>query len=267
MNDTDNGKSDGMKKEETLAGRYVQDQEIIQRLETLIEASGRPFREVAEAFPAYIRRYNLTRFLAYYELFRMIKDTPGYIVECGIYRGFSLFSLGKFLEIFSMGDKSRKVIGFDNFQGFTEIQSEDGPALEFASKDVGGWSAGGFREEFFELLDIFHQDAFAPWAKRIWIVEGNVEETIPKYVAENPGLRISLLHLDIDLYQPTSVALEHFYDLVVPGGVVVLDEYALIAWPGESKALEDFFAKRNQKMPKLNTFNWVGNPNCYFTKE
>ena len=32
-------------------------------------------------------------------------------------------------------------------------------------------------------------------------------------VEENPGLRISLLHFDMDLYEPTKVALELLYDL------------------------------------------------------
>lgn len=256
-----------MKGEEMLAGRYDHDQQILSRIEDVITKSGRPFREIMEAFPAYIRRYNLTRFLSHYELFQMIKDRPGYIVECGVYRGASLFAFGKFLEIFCMGDKGRKVIGFDSFQGFTQLEAEDGPAVNDASKDIGGWNPAEFYEEFMELLDIFHEDAFAPWAKRIWLVEGDVVTTIPAYVKKNPGLRISLLHLDIDLYTPTITALENFYDLVVPGGLVVLDEYALMAWPGESKALEDFFAQRKESVPKLHTFTWVGNPNCYFFKE
>ena len=95
------------------------------------------------------------------------------------------------------------------------------------------------------------------------MVEGNIEKTIPEYVAKSPGLRISLLHLDVDLYKPTLIALQHLYPLVVSGGLVVLDEYALPHWGGESKALEKFFGKN---MPKLHTFSWVGNPNCYFFK-
>jgi len=252
-----------MKTVETHAGRYVQDQEIIERLERVIAKSKRPFREIMEAFPVYVRRYNLTRFLAHYELFRMIQDTPGFIVECGVYRGASLLAFGKFLEIFCMGDKGRKVIGFDNFKGFTHFSIEDGPSEDVASKQIGGWSAKDFRDEFYELVDIFHSDTFAPWAKRVLMVEGDIEKTIPEYVKKNPGLRISLLHLDVDLYKPTMTALKHLYPLVVPGGLVVLDEYALLHWGGESKALEKFFGN---KMPKLHTFSWVGNPNCYFIK-
>jgi len=259
-----NSQKKEMNLEETIAGRYDHDKEINSRIEEVIKKSERPWREVMEAFPVYVRRYHLTRFLAYYEFFKMIKDIPGNIVECGIYRGATLFSFGKFLEIFCMGDKARKVIGFDNFEGFTGFSPEDGPSTDTASKKMGGWSPKDFYDEFMELLDIFHKDAFAPWATRIQIVKGNVEETIPDHVKNNPGLRISLLHLDIDLFSPTKTALEYLYPLVVKGGIVVLDEYAITHWAGESKALEEYFG---DKIPKLKTFGWVGNPNCYFIKE
>ena len=46
-------------------------------------------------------------------------------------------------------------------------------------------------------------------------------ETIPKYKKDNPGFRISLLHLDLDTYQGTKIVLENFYDLVTPGGIIL----------------------------------------------
>jgi len=156
------------KTQETHSGRYSQDRDLLERLERVVQQGKRPFREIIEAFPSYVRRYNLTRFLAHYELFRMIQDKPGFIVECGIYRGASFFAFGKFLEIFCMGDKGRKCIGFDNFRGFTGLAPEDGPAATSASKLAGGWNSGTFRDEFLELLKIANEDAFAPWADRMW---------------------------------------------------------------------------------------------------
>ena len=251
--------------EVTVGGKYNYDKKLMQRIEKL--ADKRPFREIMQVFPAYTKRINLTRFLAYYELFRMIKNKPGWIVECGIYRGFSLFALGKFMEIFCMGDKTRKIIGFDNFSGFTELSPQDGHENKECTKIVGGGNPGDFRDDFMELLDICNKDAFAPWVERIIVVEGNIEKTIPEYVEKNSGLRISLLHLDIDLYKPTNIALKHFYPRVVAGGLVVLDEYAHIDWGGESKAFEDYFENTGQKIPELKTFSWVGNPTTYFIKE
>jgi hypothetical protein len=231
------------------------------------QAQKRPFEEVAQTFPAYVRRQLITRFLAYYELFKLVQDTPGWIVECGVYRGFSFFSLARFLEIFCMGDKTRKVLGFDSFAGFKELSDEDGPENAAVTRSVGGANPAGFRDEFYDLMDALNNDAFAPWAPRAQMIEGDVTETIPKYLESNPGLRISLLHLDIDLYKPVSVALQHLYPRVVPGGVVVLDEFAHHDWPGESQALQDVFSRNNWPVPKLKTFGWVGTPTTYFVKE
>jgi len=248
-----------------MGKRHFHDREIIERLEKLAEK--RSFAEVMFAFPGYINRYNLTRMLAYFELFKMVQHKPGWIVECGVYRGFSLFALAKFMEIFCMGDKSRKIIGFDNFAGFTELSPEDGKKDEKVGKRVGGVSPSKYREDVMELMEICNEDAFAPWAKRVEIVEGDVEKTIPKYVTDNPGLRISMLHLDIDLYKPTFEALKHLYPIVVPGGVVVLDEYAHKDWSGESKALEDFFSLLDTEVPELKTFTWCSTPTTYFVKK
>ncbi len=241
------------------------DRAISKKLSTL--AQSRPFEEIAQTFPAYIRRQLITRFLAYYELFRLVQGTPGWIVECGVYRGFSFFSLARFLEIFCMGDKTRKVLGFDSFKGFKELSKEDGPSNPEVTRVVGGANPNAFREEFYELLDALNKDGFAPWSQRAELVEGDVQETIPRYLESNPGLRISLLHLDIDLYKPVSVALEYLYPRVVPGGIIVMDEFAHKDWPGESQALEDIFKKNQWEAPRLQTFSWVGTPTTYFKKE
>ena len=222
-----------------------------------------PLRDVLESFAIYARRINITRFLAHYELFRMVADTPGCIVECGVYQGNSLFAFAKFLEIFSPGDRIRHVIGFDSFRGFESFSPQDGPEYPNRSKVIGGWNPATFRDCFYRFVDIHHADQFVPHSPRIFVVEGDVRETVPRYVTDNPGLRIALLHLDIDLYEPNLVALQHLYPLVVPGGVVVLDEYGMTEWGGESKAFEEYFGP---EQPKMRKFPWTSTPGGFFVK-
>ena len=57
--------------------------------------------DMLQNFPSFVRRINVTRFLAQYELFKMVQDLPGSIVELGVYKGSSLFAFANFLEIFS----------------------------------------------------------------------------------------------------------------------------------------------------------------------
>jgi hypothetical protein len=126
------------------------------------------------------------RFLAHYELYRQIKDLPGNIVEVGVYRGVSLLSWAKFLEIFHAGDRTRRVYGFDNFAGFADLHEKDGPETERGNKQVGGWNAGPFRDELMQHIDMFHEDSFLPRAKRIVMTEGDIRLTAQKFADENP---------------------------------------------------------------------------------
>jgi hypothetical protein len=223
----------------------------------------RPIHDVLESFPVYIRRINLARFLAHYELYRMVQDLPGYFIECGVFRGDGLFTWAKILETMHPGDRARRVVGFDNMRGFAKFDPEDGVVAH--SKQLGGWNGGDFYEELKRHVDIFHDDSYVPRSKRIHsIVEGDLAVTAQQFVENNPGMRIALLHLDVDLYEPTLAALKAFYPLVVKGGVVVLDEYALPPWEGETRAVEEYFG---DDRPTIRTFSFTSTPSGYFIKE
>jgi len=247
---------------EGMGGKREHDRILYQKIAELIKQNNHSIRDILENFALYSRRYDITRFLAHYELFRMVKDIPGDIVECGVFRGTSLMSFAKFTEIFCMGNKNRKLIGFDSFKGFSKPSSKDGK--ESDNIKIKGWDSEKFEDELDKLIDVFHDDCFVPVVKRVSLVKGDILETVPQYVKKNPGLRISLLHLDCDLYEPTLTALKFLYPLVLPNGVVVLDEYAMQVWPGESKAVEDYFGPN--KIPKMRNFSWISNPTAYFIK-
>ena len=59
------------------------------------------------------------------------------------------------------------------------------------------------------------------------------------------------------MYKPTKTGLEHLWDLVVPGGMVLFDEYGIRPWGGESKSVDEFF---QNKKKSLQSFNWCPNP-------
>lgn len=80
-------------------------------------------------------------------------------------------------------------------------------------------------------------------------MKGNIVNTIPEYIAQHDKLKISLLHIDVDVYEPTKIALEYLYDRVVPGGLIVFDDYGTVA--GETKAVDEFFQDKNVQLSKL----------------
>jgi hypothetical protein len=219
--------------------------------------------EICNNFSIYTRRIFLKRFLAHYELFRKTIDLPGDIIEFGVYRGASLMTWANLLEIRNMGDRQKQVFGFDNFSGFTEIAPEDGKEDPRVGKVMSGFNSDPFEDILRDAISIFDQDRFIPYKPRIVLVKGDIEKTIPQFVEDNPGLRISLMHFDCDMYKPTKIALESMWPLVVPGGVVLFDEYGIRPWQGESNAVDEYFQGRC----RIRRFDWAPNPGGYVVKE
>ncbi len=239
------------------------DQDIAKRLAKAATDSGLTFGELIELWPGFSRRVNFLKIAALIEVFSLVRDLPGSIVECGVFRGQSLMLFRQLLEVNSPGDSLRKIIGFDTFSGFTSLDEKDGPPDVTRAKVVGGWDSSDFFPILQELINIAQTDSYMPRVNRVELVKGDVRETIPDYVRSTPGLRISLLNLDVDLYEPTLIALEHLYPRVVSGGVVIVDEYAMPGFPGESEALEEFFGSN---MPNLKKFSFTATPGAYFIK-
>jgi hypothetical protein len=238
------------------------------QIEDLLEAHFAKFdvsrREICRNFQIYTRRIFLKRFLAHYEFFRMTIDLPGDIVELGVYRGVTLMAWANFLEIRNMGDRAKQVIGFDNWKGFKEFDVKDGAEDRRVNKVVAGYNAEPFQEILHDAIKIFDKDRFIPHKPRVILVDGDIEETVPRYVTENSGLRISLLHIDCDLYRPTKTALENLWPRVVRGGVVIFDDYGIRPWEGESTAVDEFFADKKVVLRRL---DWAMSPGAYVVKE
>lgn len=240
------------------------DQEIWSDIVKLISESGIDQREVVENFILFLRRVNFAKYLSHIEIFKHVIDIPGSIVECGVFKGMSFLTFIKLVEIFCPGDTLKRVIGFDTFQGFVNLSINDGPPNLQRGKVVGGWSAGDFLPALEKAIEITQRDSMIPRFRRVELVKGDVRKTIPEYVKKNPGLRVALLHLDMDVYEPTLVALKHLYPLVVAGGVVLLDEYAMDGFPGESAAFDEYFEGRR---PVLRKFPYISTPGGYFIKQ
>ncbi len=229
-----------------------------------IQNSGADVQDVIENFMLYFRRVNFAKFLAHIEIFKKTIDLPGSIVECGVFKGMSLLTFAKMVEVYCPGDTLKRIVGFDTFEGFVSLAPEDGDVDKRRGKEKGGWNSGQFKSTLEQLISIAQRDSMIPRFKRIELVEGDVSKTIPDYIKRNPGLRISLLHLDLDLYEPTLAALKFLYPLVVPGGVVLLDEYGMEGFPGESAAFDEYFGANR---PQLVKFPYISTPGGYFIKQ
>jgi hypothetical protein len=234
-------------------------------LERLFTQTGLSVFELFRNFPVFAPRFNLARFIAHYELFRRVGEIPGVIVDLGVYRGASTFTWAKLCEIFCPTDIRKVIYGFDTFEGFPGLSPEDGEEDRGQGVHVGGYHGGSTVERDLALaIEAMNYDRHLSHVERIRLVKGDATRTIPEFVAEKGnGLRVALLNLDVDLYEPTRIALENFVPLMAPGGIIVLDEYAVDTFGGESKAVDEYFHARFGKRPPVRKFTWHSNPSGY----
>jgi hypothetical protein len=195
----------------------------------------------------------ISKILAHYELFKMTMDVPGTIVECGVFKGVSLARFAMLRELFG-STVSKKIIGFDVFGEFPETQYEADQKIRKDFVESAG-DSGVSVEQMQKILE--HKNC----NQNLELVAGDICETLPKYFDENPQLKISLLNLDTDIYEPAVAILETCWDRIERGGVLILDDYGV--FPGETKAVTDFFKKQTVA---VKMFPYAKTP-CYIIKK
>ena len=181
---------------------------------------------------------------ATYALFQAVRyiaqnKIPGDIVECGVWRGGSMMLIAYALQYF--GDTSRRLYLYDTYVGMTEPDDID---IDFDGKAMKPiWSQltsqgmvmgyGGSVENVKANLWLSGYPE-----QQMHFIVGDVLQTIP---AQSPS-RIAVLRLDTDWYKSTLHELKHLYDLIVPHGVLIIDDYGWCR--GARQATDEFFRDR-----------------------
>ncbi|MEP1385361.1 MAG: TylF/MycF/NovP-related O-methyltransferase [Paraglaciecola sp.] len=179
------------------------------------------------------------KFLAHYELYKLITHLPGHIFEFGIHKGNSLIRFATFRELME-SPYSRKIYGFDTFTSFPKTDSEaDNQFIDMFAEEAGKPIS---KEELMACLA-------AKNLHNIELVEGNILQTLPAFIASKPETKAALIHIDVDVYQPSKLILEEMVKRLVPGGLIVLDDYGTVE--GETRAVDEFFNQSAQieKLP------------------
>ena len=234
-----------------VAGGLRTDAERLEstRNRALFEANPSSWETKMENFPKYVRRQNLTRFLALYEIFKHALPVKGSIVECGVNHGFGLMSWAKFSAILEPVNLTRRIYGFDTFEGFPGISEQDRSQSSMHVRE--GDLAADVHDELLQLVDIYDSTRFIGHVGKVKLVRGDATKTIPEFVKESPHLVVSLLFMDFDLYEPTKIALEHFLPRMPKGAVLAFDELDNPLWPGETLAMLEAHAKRPLRLQRL----------------
>jgi O-methyltransferase len=177
----------------------------------------------------------------------------GDFVECGVWRGGS--TMAAVDTLIKKGDTKREIYLYDTYEGMSEPTEADkvitGTAAEVMMEQsdkndpTSVWCYSALEEVQKNVGSLKYPEG------KVHFIKGKVEDSIPVTL---PG-RIALLRLDTDWYESTAHELEHLYPLLVPGGVIIIDDYG--HWEGARKAVDEYIEKH--KLPLLlNRIDYTG---------
>lgn len=166
---------------------------------------------------------------------RSIANVPGDSAECGVFRG-----AASFMILSSQVHAAKQHHVFDSFEGLSAPDERDkvdpeGVHYSWQKNDLSTPQA--VAEKNLSAFSNVHYH-------RGWI---------PARFAEVETRRFSLVHIDVDLYQPTYDSLAFFYPRMNAGGLIVCDDYGFNTCPGAKAAFDDFFAEKPEGVIHLTT--------------
>ena len=209
-----------------------------------------------DAFPKYATRQSIANFLTKYELFRQILNVNGSIIEAGVLYGGGTLAWAKLSSILEPVNHTRKIIGFDTFEGFPSIDEKDSKGTDGSLIEVGALK-GSTYDSVLEAVSIYDENRPLNHIPKVELVRGDIAKTAPNYVIENPHLVVSMLYLDVDLYEPTKIMLDTFLPKMPKGAIIVFDELNAKMFPGETVAVNEVIGIRNLEIKRFPFHSYV----------
>lgn len=152
------------------------------------------------------------------------KNLEGDFVDCGVHTGIFARSVMHFIDFKKTG---KKYYLLDTFEGLSEKYST--PEEITRNQKMNYDNRSDIYEQVKETFKDFNVD----------IIKGAVPETLPRVTSE----KICFLSLDMNCVGPERGALQYFWDKMVPGGIIVLDDYGYANSTNDQKKMHDEFAK------------------------
>lgn len=165
----------------------------------------------------------------------------GDFVECGVFQGDMAAVI---CEATDIAAARRRYFAYDSFEGFhPELSSEaDFPTMPgYIAMANAHYRKPGLYE------GVVARFADKPY---VTVVKGFLPEA---FDAVEPPQRIAFLHLDLNAPKPEIACLEKLFDRVVPGGLILLDDYGWLGYRAQKDAEDAFFAARGYGVLELPT--------------
>lgn len=190
-------------------------------------------------------RLGLSRVLYYYDLYRKILDTPGCICEFGVRFGDTLSLFTNLRGILEPYNYTRRVIGFDTFEGFPSVN----PSMDTTAHEIGECTVPvGYEVHLDAILDLHEKMAPVAHIKKHELIKGDASTTFRQWLKSNPQVCIAMAILDMDLYDPTLAVLKDLLPHMPKGSLLVFDEFSYPYFPGEAVAVKEVLGLHNLRL-------------------
>ena len=207
-----------------------------------------PKNELFTNLGLFLNRQTLSRILFLQELYQKIVNVHGIVVEFGTRWGQNLALFSSFRGMYEPFNYTRKIVGFDTFEGFRAISAQDKRSEGVV---VGGYGVSEDYETYLDgILSYHEQESPLAHLRKYELVKGDATVTVPKYINEHPETIIALAYFDFDLYEPTKKCLEIIKDYVTRGSVLAFDELNHPAFPGETIAFREVLGLQKYRIAR-----------------
>lgn len=188
----------------------------------------------------FMRSSALAKVMFANELYQLIVDKPGIIVEFGTWWGQNLVLFENLRAIYEPFNASRRIVGFDTFEGYPKISGKD---KRSATITEGGYNVSSKYEEYLDALLRYHEENNVLGnIRKTELIKGDVSKTAKTYFKDHPETVIGLAYFDMALYEPSKAAFEAIKPHLISGSVLMLDEFNSRDYPGETLAFREVMA-------------------------
>lgn len=158
------------------------------------------------------------RLYTLWQVLNQVINLNGDIAEIGVFRGGSAKFIASGLRLNGKDDIVLHL--FDTFEGMPDQQVE-----------VDKRRRGGFEKTSLDMVKSYLSDF-----SNVRFYKGFVQDNARMV----NNRKFSMVHIDVDIYEPYKFCLEFFGNRLIVGGSMVLDDYGFITCPGAKKAAEEY---------------------------
>lgn len=166
--------------------------------------------------------------------------------ECGVFQGFSALFVCRAAALKLRGFSGADFHLIDSFEGFPQPQPQDFIPVRLGLDRTGNapaFKAGDATASFDQVRSAFRDYPDIRFHRGF----------IPQVFSALPETRWAFAHIDVDLHQPTLESLAFFYPRMVPGGIIICDDYGSKLFPGAHKAWDNYCQEQHLPFVVLET--------------